>query len=67
MEYDAHAKAEDTYESGTVEFKDAFRTLKLQDGDSGVMAVRTLEGWAVSRLPCRGLLPAKLRTNRTNT
>ena len=50
----------DFYEFATVDFEDAFHTLKLKEEDRGAMAFRTLNGWAVFRRLCCGMAGAPL-------
>jgi hypothetical protein len=68
MEYDLdyHTSAMDWYEVCTVDFEDAFHTLRLREADRGVMAFRTLEGWAVFDRLCCGMAAAPLVWCRTS-
>ena len=48
------------YEVCVVDFEDAFHTIALKEEHRGVMAIRTLEGWAVFRRLCCGMAAAPL-------
>ena len=48
------------YDLSVDDFEDAFHTLAIREQDRGVMAIRTHEGWAVSRRLCCGLAAAPL-------
>ena len=48
------------YDLSVDDFEDAFHTLAIREQDRGVMAIRTHEGWAVSRRLCCGLAAALL-------
>jgi hypothetical protein len=48
------------YEIAVVDFEDAFHQLALREEDRGVMAIKTLHGWAVFRKLCCGMAAAPL-------
>jgi hypothetical protein len=52
-------------ELATVDFEDAFHTLLLKEQDRGVMAFRTLTGWAVFSRLCCGMAGAPMVWCRT--
>ena len=54
------SQAADRVELAVVDFEDAFHTLSLRERDRGVMAIRTLNGWAVFRRLCCGMAAAPL-------
>jgi hypothetical protein len=68
MEYGFENEAEgeeDDIELATVDFEDAFHTLMLKEQDRGVMAFRTLSGWAVFSRLCCGMAGAPMVWCRT--
>jgi len=48
------------YDISVVDFEDAFHTLSLKEIDRGVMAIKTVSGWAVFRRLCCGMAAAPL-------
>ena len=48
------------FDLAVVDFEDAFHTLAIKEEDRGVMAIRTLDGWAVFRRLCCGMAAAPL-------
>jgi hypothetical protein len=70
MEYDMDEYGENDGEVGcelaAVDFEDAFHTLLLKEEDRGVMAFRTLSGWAVFSRLCCGMAGAPMVWCRTS-
>jgi hypothetical protein len=53
-------------ELATVDFEDAFHTLELKEEDRGMMAFKTLKGWAVFCRLCCGMAGAPMVWCRTS-
>ena len=67
MEY-GYPQGEETgfFELCTVDFEDAFHTIRLREQDRGVMAFKTDKGWAVFDRLCCGMAAAPLVWCRTS-
>jgi hypothetical protein len=68
MEYDLDSPLDDDewYDLATVDFEDAFHTILLREADRGVMAFKTLKGWAVFTRLCCGMAGAPIVWCRTS-
>jgi hypothetical protein len=70
MEYNMEEYGDNVEEDGcelaVVDFEDAFHTLLLKEEDRGVMAFRTLTGWAVFTRLCCGMAGAPMVWCRTS-